>query len=284
MARPLKDGVDYFPKDTSFYTDDKVRILRANFGAKGMYLLDYILCDLYSKNGYYIKWDKDKCFLVSDGAGCGCGPNFVNEFVAGCLQCSFFDKRVFDLFGILTSVGIQRRFIRMLKSREKFNFIEEYFLLDKSDNNDVPQGILDKLTFKKISCIENPFKSEENPEILSDNAQSKIEENKIKEIKKSEERTSRFTPPTLEEVKKYCNERNNNVDAQRFIDYYTSNGWYVGKNKMKDWKAAVRTWESNGYDKHAVSNTSNKNSFQNYDNELSDFEVELMQKRMENNS
>lgn len=54
---------------------------------------------------------------------------------------------------------------------------------------------------------------------------------------------SRFTPPTLDEVKAYCLERNNNVDAQRFIDYYTANGWKVGRNAMKDWKAAVRTWE-----------------------------------------
>ena len=49
--------------------------------------------------------------------------------------------------------------------------------------------------------------------------------------------------PTLDEVKAYCNERNNRVDPERFIDYYTSNGWKVGKNPMKDWKAAVRTWE-----------------------------------------
>ena len=58
---------------------------------------------------------------------------------------------------------------------------------------------------------------------------------------------TRFTPPTREEVHAYCLERNNKVDAERFIDYYTSNGWMVGKNKMKDWKAAVRTWENNGY-------------------------------------
>ena len=52
-------------------------------------------------------------------------------------------------------------------------------------------------------------------------------------------------PPTLEEVKAYCSERNNGVDAQRFIDFYTSKGWMIGKNPMKDWKAAVRTWEKN---------------------------------------
>ena len=57
----------------------------------------------------------------------------------------------------------------------------------------------------------------------------------------------RFTPPTIEEVQAYCFERNNNVDAEKFINHYTANGWMVGRNKMKDWKAAVRTWEKNGY-------------------------------------
>ena len=52
----------------------------------------------------------------------------------------------------------------------------------------------------------------------------------------------RFIPPTVEEVKAYCTEKGYSVDAQRFVDYYTSNGWKVGKNSMKDWKAAVRTW------------------------------------------
>lgn len=55
----------------------------------------------------------------------------------------------------------------------------------------------------------------------------------------------KFTPPTLDEVKDYCRERNNHVDPQRFIDFYSMKGWMVGKNKMKDWKAAVRTWEKN---------------------------------------
>lgn len=69
-------------------------------------------------------------------------------------------------------------------------------------------------------------------------------------IDKSDKPTrKRFVPPSLEEVKAYCRERNNNVDAERFINHYTSNGWHVGKNKMQDWKAAVRTWEKNGYDK-----------------------------------
>jgi hypothetical protein len=56
-------------------------------------------------------------------------------------------------------------------------------------------------------------------------------------------RAKRFIPPTVDEVRAYCQERGNGIDPQRFIDHYTSNGWMVGKNKMKDWKAAVRTWE-----------------------------------------
>lgn len=64
-----------------------------------------------------------------------------------------------------------------------------------------------------------------------------VTENKKKASKKT------FEPPTVEEVQAYCNERGNTVDADGFVDFYTSNGWKVGKNPMKDWKAAVRTWE-----------------------------------------
>ena len=59
--------------------------------------------------------------------------------------------------------------------------------------------------------------------------------------------TNRFKPPTIEEVKAYCDERKNSVDPQKWFDYYTANGWMVGKNKMKDWKASVRTWEKNSF-------------------------------------
>ena len=61
--------------------------------------------------------------------------------------------------------------------------------------------------------------------------------------------TKKFSPPTIDEVKIYCLNRKNSVDAIKFINHYQSNGWMVGKNKMKDWKAAVRTWEGNDYSK-----------------------------------
>lgn len=72
-----------------------------------------------------------------------------------------------------------------------------------------------------------------------------------KEIHSSAKSTTtkrkRFEKPTLSQITQYCLERNNNVNAEQFYDYYESNGWKVGKNSMKDWKACVRTWERNGY-------------------------------------
>ena len=63
----------------------------------------------------------------------------------------------------------------------------------------------------------------------------------------------RFVVPTAEEVAAYCRERGNKVDAQRFVDFYTSKGWQIGKEPMRDWRACVRTWERNGRDRVEVS-------------------------------
>lgn len=82
------------------------------------------------------------------------------------------------------------------------------------------------------------------------NGEEEKEKEEDKEVDKEKYKAprKRFAPPTLEDVQAYCSERKNSVDAQRFIDYYSSNGWKVGKNPMRDWKAAVRTWERSGYD------------------------------------
>ena len=69
------------------------------------------------------------------------------------------------------------------------------------------------------------------------------DKDKDKDKDESISRAKRFTPPTLDDVSAYIRERGSNVDAQRFLDFYTAKGWMIGKNRMKDWKAAVRTWE-----------------------------------------
>ena len=95
-----------------------------------------------------------------------------------------------------------------------------------------------------------------NLEEILENSTPEIElekEIKIeKEIDSSASTTTkrkRFEKPSISDIKQYCMERNNNVNAEHFFDYYESNGWKVGKNSMKDWKAAVRTWERSEYRK-----------------------------------
>ena len=64
-----------------------------------------------------------------------------------------------------------------------------------------------------------------------------------KEKEKEREKAKRFSKPTIEEIREYCRERNNGIDAEKFYDFYESKDWYVGKNRMRDFKACIRTWE-----------------------------------------
>lgn len=87
--------------------------------------------------------------------------------------------------------------------------------------------------------------------------ESSIEESSIVESSnaaptKEKKPVKKFVRPTIEEVAEYCKSRKNNVSPQKWFDYYESNGWRVGRNPMKDWKAAVRTWEQNNYDRKKV--------------------------------
>lgn len=79
----------------------------------------------------------------------------------------------------------------------------------------------------------------------------------------------RFTPPTYEQVSTYCKERRNTVNAERFLDFYESKGWMVGKNKMKDWKAAVRNWERSSKQE---TKPAKQNQFHNFDERNYDFD------------
>lgn len=109
---------------------------------------------------------------------------------------------------------------------------------------------------KKIGQIggKRSFVSRFASRFASDFAQAKIQanaenENENENVKKERivKERKQFAIPTPDEVKSYCLERKNHIDHQQFLDYYQANGWKVGKNPMKDWRAAVRTWERNGY-------------------------------------
>ena len=181
MARPQKDGVDYFPFDVDIFQDKKVKLISAEFGEKGVLLFIRLLCEIYRTGGYYMAWDSDDCLLMSQGVGGGCSPSFIAEVVNRCAVRSLFDKRVLDMFGVLTSAGIQRRYLRIVSnSRDSIPMIKEYWLLDDGDPDDVTAGTLKKLAFKSISRKDNPENRKENPEKRGENP---IKESKEKEIK-----------------------------------------------------------------------------------------------------
>lgn len=132
---------------------------------------------------------------------------------------------------------------------------EEYYLPDTKDSTGCETAAANRMR----KCRAKKDKLERNnvtPMLQSGYGEIEKELEIEKEIKIEKEidssastttKRKRFEKPTLSEIKEYCIERNNNVDAQHFYDYYESNGWKVGKNSMKNWQAAVRTWEKNSY-------------------------------------
>jgi len=143
---------------------------------------------------------------------------------------SVTEKQIIDALNKLSTVGIvalyeyDGRPYLQLVTWEKHQQIRA-----KKSKYPAPDEICNQMISNDIKCSRNPIQSESNPNPNPSN----ICANK----------SHRFTPPTLEEVAEYCKQRNNSVDPQKWYDFYSAKGWMIGKNKMKDWKAAVRTWE-----------------------------------------
>lgn len=129
-------------------------------------------------------------------------------------------------------------------------------------NDMVSKGLIIKKTsgrynfyvtnFNYVCNTDEPMVSVQHPERCQIDTESSVipTPNNINNNISDNIKSTRFVKPTVEEVRAYCKERNNNVDAEKFITHYQSNGWKVGKTSMKDWKAAVRTWEKNDYSYH----------------------------------
>ena len=103
----------------------------------------------------------------------------------------------------------------------------------------------------------------ENHPVIEDKTRTKkdnVRQEKEKELEKELEKdikVRRFTPPTPTEVQQYCSESGHHIDADAFVDFYNSKNWMVGKNKMKDWKSAVRNWERRDKEKNHTGNRFN---------------------------
>lgn len=103
---------------------------------------------------------------------------------------------------------------------------------------------------------------------------------KKKDTDVSKEKATRFLPPTIEEVRAYCTEKGYAVDPERFVDFYESKGWHVGKNKMKDWKAAVRNWNrmqredgaAKATGQRQANSAKGKNRFNNFEQREHDYD------------
>ena len=121
---------------------------------------------------------------------------------------------------------------------------------------------------KKSKCFSEKAKKADNDNEYDND----LKENTLEGVKEK-----RFAPPTLENVSEYCREMGyTNVDAVCFIDFYTSNGWMVGKNRMKDWKAAVRNWdrrEKNPQRQDGAAEVSKKNRFHNLEEHGYDYDA-----------
>ncbi|WP_101772359.1 DUF4373 domain-containing protein [Peptostreptococcus faecalis] len=158
MARPLKKGIDYFPLDVNFMRNIKVRKIIRACSEKSIAVLISLLGNVYEDHGYYTVWDNDIPFLIADEIGVSEG--LVTEIVNKAVQVEFFDSDMFEKYKILTSSGIQKRYLEATSKRKRVELIEEYLLLD-------------------INVVNNLVNVYINSINVVDNTQSKVKESKV---------------------------------------------------------------------------------------------------------
>lgn len=245
MARQKNNdngGADYFSHDIDMRNDIKVKVLRRKFSHTG-----------------YAVW----CFMLEYLTDC---TNFEFDYneVSQELLASDFDVPVAELREIIdysVKIGLlqhedgkifsaahKRRFVRMLEVRQRRAEAARRNGR-KGGNPNFKKGQPNPYYWTTESVMEdNPNITQETTEDNPIVEQSNVEYSRVKKQKESpkgEKKTaSRFSAPTVDEVRAYAQEKGYNVDPEHFVDYYTSNGWRVGRNPMKDWRATVRTWAS----------------------------------------
>ena len=159
MARPQKEGLEYFSLDVDFFSDRKIKILKGRFGADGVTYYLYLLCEIYKGHGYYLDFDKDFDYITSSELGMS--PEKIGQMRKFLLERSLFDDKLFQSDTILTSTGIQRRFQMAVKSRATKNPIvvnAKFWLLSKEET----QGFIKVQPFLNNS-EKNGSYSEKNP-------------------------------------------------------------------------------------------------------------------------
>jgi DNA replication protein DnaD len=125
LARPNKDGLSYFPHDTKL--DDKFDLIEAKYGLIGYGIIFKLYEKIYD-NGYFYKWNEDEQLLLSRKINVDI--NLINDVINNAIKWELFDKNKYNEYKILTSHGIQKRFIEAANRRKKINMVSEYIIVD----------------------------------------------------------------------------------------------------------------------------------------------------------
>ena len=260
MPRTVEQAFAYFPLDSNFFTNKKVKALRRAHGTVGVITYIYILCLIY-QHGYYYRVNDIEQFafdVAEDIANTQLAKVAAQvresiDYMAGDVQ--LLDSSCLAM-GILTSVSVQEQYSATIAKFKRKAQIKEYNLLTPLDN--APKN--------EINAEENAINAEEIA-INSEFMHRKRKGNRKREISLTRDKEK----PTLEDIVAYCKERKNHVDPQRFFDYYSANGWKIGGQPIQDWQAAVRRWETNGVDKKASDSAPQGITYGNYtEDELND--------------
>ena len=128
MARPLLKSIEYYSMDTDFLSNIKIRRILRACGASSIAVIIHLLGNIYGDEGYYLDWNEDVAFLISDSLGIKEG--LVMEIVNKALQVDFFDKQMFDDYNVLTSTGIQKRYFKATEKRKKEGLKPELLMIN----------------------------------------------------------------------------------------------------------------------------------------------------------
>ena len=174
----MKQGIEFFSFDVDFFQDDKILFVSAKFGEKGENIAIKLLCKIY-RNGYFLEWNDDAALLFAKSAG-NYTHSLVSDVVHELVKRGFFDKSIFNSFGVLTSRGIQTRYFKACERRKEVEINQNYLLIDPRKWANIK--------VMPEPCKHSGQKCEHDVDILPENAnifrQSKVKESKVKESKK----------------------------------------------------------------------------------------------------
>ena len=127
MARTVKHGLEYFPFDIDFFQDLRIRKLIKYQGGKAVTVYALLLCIIY-KDGYYIRWDDELPFVISEQTGYD--EAYIQEVINCCVNIGLFSKALFKEEGVMTSKGIQERYMNINRLCKRTATVNEYNLID----------------------------------------------------------------------------------------------------------------------------------------------------------